>query len=125
MRARDKLEAVFHMVEKFQALQERASPLSFRRSGFSVWPEEFYGAMEVFTVWFSSNARNRATAFRTVSVCEGLISLQGRCIPVEVFAEAQPVTCHTGRVKTVTKHTLGAFLALWRFCYATHQIGTQ
>ena len=81
--------------------------------------------MEVFTIWFPSNALNRATAFRTVPISEGLINLQGRCVPAEVFAEAQPVACLKGRVLTVIKHALGAFLALWRVCYATHQIGSQ
>ena len=125
MRVWDQFKAVFHMVEEFQALQESTSPLSFRRSGFSVRSGEFNGAMEVFTVWFSSNALSRPTAFRTVSINEGLINLQGRCVPAEVFADTHPVTCHSGGVKTVAKHTLGALLALWWFCYAAHQVGTQ
>ena len=99
--------------------------MSFRRSGFSVWPEEFYGAMEIFTIRFSTNALRRAPAFRTVTVCERLINLQGRCVPVEVFADAHPVTCRTGRVKAVAKHKLGALLALWWFCDAANQICTQ
>ena len=53
MRIWHQFAAVFHMVEEFHALQKRASPLSFRRNGFSVCSEEFNGAMEVFTIWFS------------------------------------------------------------------------